>query len=68
METRSNDKSNIQTTFTEHIYIYLYQDSFIHSLGGVGRIRDSYITVSNSPNFPSCLDEAMETRKTSSIA
>ena len=24
--------------------------------------------LSNSPNFPSCLDEAMETRKTSSIA
>ena len=26
------------------------------------------ITVSNSPNSPSCLDEAMETRKTFSIA
>ena len=26
------------------------------------------ITVQNSPNSPDCLDEAMETRKTSSIA
>ena len=41
--------------------------------GGGGRIRASYpkpktqsrvcITVENSPNFPECLDEAMETRK-----
>ena len=30
--------------------------------------RQLCITVSNFPNSPSCLDEAMDTRKTSSVA
>ena len=36
--------------------------------GAAGVSNDWCITVSNSPNSSSCLDEAMEMQKTSSIA
>ena len=63
-----------ENLFQSRIFLHLFP-SFVE-FGEVGRILDTYgnprrtppvcITVSNSPNSPWCLDEAMETQKTSS--